>query len=81
MNSPPIEWALLAAHAIALDVIRDRGEPDGDTLTEVIRVAYHTEHRTGRVALGVTLAGCAALAYQHFTKPAMRATNNGPAHR
>lgn len=72
MQSPPIEWSLLAAHAVALDVIRDRGEPDGDTATEVLRTLFRVETTEGRARLAAAIAVGGVLLYRHLTKPQMR---------
>lgn len=68
MRSPRIEWSLHVLHFVVLDVVRDRGEPDGDTASEVIRDVFHVHDPRGRAALAATLAGGALLAYHHFCK-------------
>ena len=72
MQSPPIEWALMVAHYGVVDYLRDRGEPDGDTATECLRVLFrvHTPH--GRAALATAITGGGLVLYRHLTKPDMR---------
>ena len=72
MQSPPVEWALGIGYLAVLDIIRDRGEPDGDTLTECVREAFGTDERAGRQRLAVVIAGGGVLLYRHFCKPEMR---------
>lgn len=68
MHSPPIEWALLAGHFIALDVVRDRGEPDGDTASEVLRTVFHVGTPQGKATLAAFLAAGAVTLYRHLVK-------------
>lgn len=72
MHSPPMEWALGIGHLVALDFLRDRGEPDNDTLTEVLRTAFHVERPEGRVALAAAITCGGVLLYRHLAKPEMR---------
>lgn len=72
MHSPPIEWALEAVHFVALDAIRDRGEPDGDTATEVLRALFHVDRPEGRAVLAVAITAGGLALYRHLTKPEMR---------
>lgn len=72
MQSPPIEWALGIAYLGVIDVLRDRGEPDGDTLSEVLRDLFHVDHPVGRLALGGAIAVGGRALYRHLTKPEMR---------
>lgn len=37
MQSPPIEWSLSIGHLLVLNLLRDRGEPDKDTISENVR--------------------------------------------
>ena len=69
MHSPPIEWALFAGYFAALDVIRDRGEPDGDTATEVIRTTFAVDTPAGKAAFTAALAASALLFHRHICKP------------
>jgi hypothetical protein len=72
MQSPPLEWGLGIGYLVILDVLRDRGEPDGDTASEVVRVAFKVDRPEGRrVLAAVMVAGGIAL-YCHFVKPEMR---------
>ncbi|HET7355541.1 MAG TPA: hypothetical protein VFJ09_02590 [Nocardioidaceae bacterium] len=65
---PAAEWALFAAHVAVVDWLRDRGEPDGDTATEALRVAFAVHRPEGRAALALTLAGGSAWLYRHLCK-------------
>jgi hypothetical protein len=68
MQSPPLEWALHVAHFGVLDLIRDRGEPDGDTASECLRVLFRVHTASGRVAFAVSLAAGGVLLYRHICK-------------
>lgn len=72
MNSPRVEWTLLAAYFIALDVIRARGEADSDTASECIRDAFrvHTPH--GRTLFTAILAAGAVAFHRHICKEVPR---------
>lgn len=72
MQSPPVEWTLGIGYLVVLDIVRNSGEPDGDTLTECIRSAFRTHTPEGRRTLAVAIGAGAVLLYQHFTKPEMR---------
>ena len=72
MHSPPVEWVLGISYLAALDAIRDHGEPDGDTLTEVLRDWFHVETPGGRARLATTITAGAVLLYRHLVKPSMR---------
>lgn len=68
MQSPPIEWALGIGHLAVLDWLRDRGEPDADTLSEVIRDVFRVDTPHGRLAFTLTLAAGAAVLHRHICK-------------
>lgn len=68
MNSPPLEWAMGIAHLVALDFVRDHGDPDGDTLTEVLRDVFHVDTTTGRRALAVAIGVGGLALYTHLVK-------------
>lgn len=68
MKSPPLEWTLHIAFPLLVDYIRDRGEPDGDTLTEVIRDAFRVHTPAGRAAVTVAIAAGAVAFRQHICK-------------
>jgi hypothetical protein len=72
MHSPPVEWALGIGYLAVVDWLRDRGEPDGDTLSEVLRAAFSVDQPRGRLALAATLAAGGLVAYRHLTKPESR---------
>ena len=68
MHSPPAEWTLGIGYLAVLDALRDRGEPDGDTLTECLREAFHVDRPEGRAALAAAITAGAALLYRHLVK-------------
>lgn len=68
MQSPPIEWTAGITYLAFLDWYRDRGEPDGDTLSECIRDAFHVHTPRGRIAFTLTLAAGAAVLHRHICK-------------
>lgn len=72
MHSPPIDWSLDLVHFIVKDAIRDHGEPDGDTATEVLRVLFRVHTPEGRFRLAGTIAAGGVLLYRHLVKPEMR---------
>lgn len=72
MQSPRIEWTILVAPLVAVDYLRNRGEPDGDTATEVIRDVFDTDTAEGRTRFGIALAVAAVAFYRHICKPGMR---------
>lgn len=74
MHSPPIEWALGIGYLGVIDYLRDRGEPDGDTLSEVLRAAFNVQRPEGRLALAAAITGGGVLLYRHLAKPEMRPT-------
>lgn len=68
MQSPPIEWALGIGYLAIVDVLRDRGEPDGDTLSEVVRSTFAVHTPRGRAAFTLALAAGAAVLHRHICK-------------
>lgn len=68
MRSPRAEWTLGIGYLVLVDVLRDRGEPDGDTLSEVTRDLFrvHTPH--GRRAWLIALVAGGALLDRHICK-------------
>lgn len=74
MHSPPIDWSLDLVHFIVKDAIRDQGEPDGDTATEVLRALFHVDTPEGRAVLAAAIAAGAVGLYRHLVKPSMRPT-------
>lgn len=71
MHSPPIEWALGIGYLAVVDVLRDRGEPDGDTLSEVLREVFGVERPEGRIALAAAIGAGGVVLYRHLVKPEM----------
>lgn len=72
MQSPPLEWGLGIGYLVALDVLRDHGEPDDDTLSECTRAGFRVETRRGRIAWRVALVVGVLLLDRHICKPEMR---------
>lgn len=78
MHSPPAEWALGIGYLAVLDVIRNRGDPDGDTLTECLRESFRVHRPEGRAALGAAIAAGGVVLFRHLCKPPC-ASGNLPA--
>ncbi len=68
MQSPRIEWALGIGYLGLIDYLRDRGEPDGDTLSEVIRHVFAVHTPRGRAAFTIALLGGTAVIRRHICK-------------
>ena len=68
MRSPRVEWSLGFIYLGVLDVLRDRGEPDGDTLTECIREGFRVHTPAGRAAFTAALAVSAVSFHRHICK-------------
>lgn len=69
MHSPPLEWSLGIGHLAILDWIRDRGEPDSDTLSECIREAFQVHSPRGYLTFTATVVAGAVLFHRHICKP------------
>lgn len=74
MQSPRAEWALGIGYLAAIDYVRNYGDPDGDTLTEVVREMFGTDTRHGRARLAAAMTAGGVVLYRHFVKPDMRRT-------
>lgn len=72
MHSPPLEWGLGIGYLVALDVLRDRGEPDKDTLSECIRDAFKVETPIGFAIFTASAVGGFTIFHRHIVKPKMR---------
>lgn len=68
MKSPGAEWVLGIGYLAALDIIRAHGDPDDDTLSEVVR-GYVASHPAGRHALAAALAVGSLTFYRHIVDP------------
>lgn len=68
MRSPAVEWSLAVGHLAVLDWIRDRGEPDRDTLSEVIRETFHVDTPAGRAVFTAVLGLGAVAFHRHICK-------------
>lgn len=55
-------------YLVAIDLLRDRGEPDSDTLSEVIRDTFRVQEPAGRLGFTVALAAGSALLWRHICK-------------
>lgn len=62
-------WLGIIGGAAALDWYLDRGEPDGDTCSELIRRIYFVHTPLGKTVFGLTLLGGTDLLWRHITKP------------
>lgn len=74
MQSPPVEWALGIGYLALLDVIRARGEADGDTASEVVREAV-SRHPAGRLMFTASVALGALAFHRHIVGPLARPAN------
>lgn len=68
MRSPRAEWSLGIGYLVLVDILRDRGEPDGDTLSEVTREVFRVHTPRGRLAWLAVLVGGGALLDRHICK-------------
>lgn len=68
MHSPRVEWVLGIGYLAVVDLLRDRGEPDGDTLSEVIREVFAVHTPLGRARFTVALIGSGAIFHRHICK-------------
>lgn len=58
MQSPPIEWTLAGGYIAALNLLRNQGEADNDTISETIRnVVEKIPHGEAWFTLGLIAAG------------------------
>lgn len=71
MKSPPVEWTLLGAYAVILDVVRAKGEADHDTLSECVRNVV-ARHPLGPHAFAAGLALGAVALHRHIVGPLTR---------
>ncbi len=67
MQSPPAEWVLDALYFTAKDILRARGEADGDTLSEVVRDLVD-RHPRGRLVLAAILTAAPIGFWRHIVK-------------
>lgn len=69
MTRDPIkEWALLLAVPTIIDIVRNQGEPDGDTLSEVVHMVFKVDTFLGWLAFTATLAGGTLWFHRHICK-------------
>jgi len=68
MQSPPAEWSLAIGHLALLDYLRNRGEADSDTLSEVVRNAV-AKHPHGEAIFTASLIGGALWFHRHIVNP------------
>lgn len=72
-QSAPTEWAMFAAHFVALDYLRARGEADADTASECLR-SLVARHQHGPLLFTVALLGGTAWFHRHILRPLREAT-------
>ena len=65
---PRVVWPTLIGALVALDIWADRGEPNGDTLTELVRSVFHPETPVGRVTIATLLGVGGGVLFDHFCK-------------
>lgn len=68
MQSPPLEWTLDITHLVARNLLRNQGEPDFDTLSEVVRAGVKKLGRHGPMVLDLAIVGGAIALRQHWRK-------------
>lgn len=68
MHSPRMQWSLRLAALAVEDVVCDRGEPDGDTLSEVIREVFRVHTPRGRLAWLAFLVAGGVILDRHICK-------------
>ena len=72
--SPRLIWGGALGALVAYDLICDRGDPDGDTLSEVTRDVFHTDTPAGRVRFIATTLGFVAWWLRHILRAARAST-------
>ena len=65
MQSPRVEWVLGIGYLAAVDLIRARGEADGDTLSECTRDLIE-RHPAGRAAFTLGYIVGAVALWRHL---------------
>lgn len=68
MHSPPLELVLDVVHLASRNLIRDIGDPDQDTISEIIRGATD-RIRYGDQALALVLAAGGVGFWFHIRRP------------
>lgn len=68
MRSPRAEWSLGIGYLVLVDILRDRGEPDGDTLSEVTREVFRVHTTRGRLTWLTALVAGGFLLDRHICK-------------
>ena len=68
MKSPPVEWALGIGYLAAIDIIRAKGDPDDDTLSEIIR-GHVARHPHGERLFAAALLATGIWFHHHITSP------------
>lgn len=67
MKSPPLEWSLAAAYIAALNLLRNHGEPDDDTISENVRILVR-KVPFGDLWFTAALFGAAELFRRHIVR-------------
>ncbi|RNL66225.1 hypothetical protein EFK50_00955 [Nocardioides marmoriginsengisoli] len=68
MQSPPLELVLDVVHLGARNLLRNRGDADGDTISEITR-SVKDQIPYGDQVLAVALAALAAGYWVHICRP------------
>ena len=68
MRSPRAEWSLGIGYLALVDILRDRGEPDGDTLSEVTREVFRVHTPRGRLTWLAFLVAGGVILDRHICK-------------
>ena len=72
--SPRLIWGGALGALAAYDLICDRGDPDGDTLSEVTRDLFGTHTTAGRIRFIAATLGAAAWWLWHILRRAASST-------
>lgn len=65
---PRVVWPALIGALALLDWWCDRGDPNGDTVSEIVRDWWAVETPLGRATFSLTLTGAAVALHRHICK-------------
>lgn len=68
MHSPPVELVLDVVHLGTRNLIRNTGDPDGDTISECVRAAVRS-HPHGEAVFTVALVALGMWFRRHILTP------------
>ena len=68
MKSPGAEWVLGIGYLAAIDIIRAKGDPDDDTISECLRAVVE-RHPQGQRMLAAALVVGGVGFYKHICDP------------